>query len=105
MTVRINTSVRCVALKKGLLRWRRPSRSAGHVSNNKSDPGELAHFNPKRLLLRKGLSPFQPRVYLLVTTDDFSRELGAAILTDKTQGSVARFLAATVICLAMIYLS
>ncbi|SDY29568.1 DDE-type integrase/transposase/recombinase [Nitrosomonas sp. Nm33] len=55
---------------------------------NKSYPGELVHFDTKRLPLLKGQSPTQPREYLFVAVDDFSRELYAAILPDKTQKTV-----------------
>ena len=48
---------------------------------NKSYPGELVHFDTKHLPLLKGQSPFQPREYLFVAIDDFSRELYAAILS------------------------
>ncbi len=58
---------------------------------NKSYPGELVHFDTKRLPLLKGQSPSQLREYLFVAIDDFSRELYAAILPDKTQISAARF--------------
>ena len=64
---------------------------------NKSYPGELVHFDTKRLPLLKGQSPIQPREYLFVAIDDFSRELYAAILPDKTQNSAAWFLTETVI--------
>ena len=64
---------------------------------NKSYPSELVHFDTKRLSLLKGQSPSQPREYLFVAIDDFSRELYAAILPDKTQISAARFLTDTVI--------
>jgi transposase InsO family protein len=59
---------------------------------NKSYPGELVHFDTKRLPLLKGQSPTQPRAYLFVAIDDFSRELYADILPDKTQDSAAHFL-------------
>ncbi|SDY62644.1 DNA-binding transcriptional regulator, MarR family, partial [Nitrosomonas sp. Nm33] len=64
---------------------------------NKSYPGELVHFDTKRLPLLKGQSPTQPREYLFVAIDDFSRELYAAILPDKTRNSAAWFLTETVI--------
>jgi transposase InsO family protein len=64
---------------------------------NKSYPGELVHFDTKRLPLLNGQSPTQPREYLFVAIDDFSRELYAAILPDKTQNSAACFLTETVI--------
>ncbi len=64
---------------------------------NKSYPGELVHFDTKRLPLLKGQSANEPREYLFVAIDDFSRELYAEIFPDKTQHSAASFLMATVI--------
>jgi transposase InsO family protein len=64
---------------------------------NKSSPGELVHFDTQRLPLLKGQSASAPRDYLLVAIDDFSRELHAEILPDKTQHSAARFFTETVI--------
>lgn len=64
---------------------------------NKAYPGELVHFDTKRLPLLKGQSANEPREYLFVAIDDFSRELYAEILPDKTQSSAARFLIETVI--------
>lgn len=64
---------------------------------NKSYPGELVHFDTKRLPLLKGQPPAQPRAYLFVAIDDFSRELYADILPDKTQDSAAHFLVNNVI--------
>jgi transposase InsO family protein len=64
---------------------------------NKSYPGELVHFDTKRLPLLKGQTPTQPREYLFVAIDDFSRELYADILPDKTQDSAAQFLVGNVI--------
>lgn len=63
---------------------------------NKSYPGELVHLDTKRLPLLKGRSANEPREYLFVAIDDFSRELYADIFPDKTQYSVACFLIATV---------
>ena len=40
---------------------------------NKSYPGELVHFDTKRLPLLKGQSANEPREYLCVAIDDFSR--------------------------------
>ena len=59
---------------------------------NKSYPGELVHFDTKRLPLIKGENKFSAREYLFVAIDYFSRELYAAILPDKTQFSAANFL-------------
>jgi transposase InsO family protein len=64
---------------------------------NKSYPGELVHFDTKRLPLPKGQSPAQPREYLFVAIDDFSRELYADTLPDKTQGSAAQSLVKNVL--------
>lgn len=60
---------------------------------NKNYPGEMVHFDTKRLPLLKGEISTLPRDYLFVGIDDFSRELYAAILPDKTQNSAATFLA------------
>lgn len=49
---------------------------------NKSYPGELIHFDTKRLPLLKGESKTLTRDYLFVAIDDLSRELYAAILPD-----------------------
>ena len=46
---------------------------------NKSYPGEMVHFDTKRLPLLKGETKTLPRDYLFVGIDDFSRELYAAI--------------------------
>ena len=59
---------------------------------NKSYPGELVHFDTKRLPLLKGEDTARPREYLFVGIDDFSRELYAGVYPDKTQYSAAAFL-------------
>lgn len=59
---------------------------------NKKYPGELFHFDTKRLPLLKGESPTEKREYLFVGIDDFSRELYAEIHPDKTQFSSSKFL-------------
>lgn len=59
---------------------------------NKSYPGELVHFDSKRLPLIKGEDQTLPREYLFVAIDDFSRELYAGIFPDKTQYSAELFL-------------
>ena len=64
---------------------------------NKSYPGELMHVDTKRLPLLKGQNNTQPREYLFVAIDDYSRELYAAILPDKSQHSAAQFLLDTVL--------
>jgi len=59
---------------------------------NKEYPGEMIHFDTKRLPLLTGESPKNNHEYLFVAIDDYSRELFAAILPDKTQYSSERFL-------------
>jgi len=59
---------------------------------NKQYPGEMMHSDTTRLPLLKGESPFEKPERLYVAIDDFSRELYATILPDKTQYSSARFL-------------
>lgn len=59
---------------------------------NKKYPGEMVHFDTKRLPVIKGESPKNNREYLFVAIDDFSRELFCAILPDKTQYSAEKFL-------------
>lgn len=58
----------------------------------KSYPGEMVHADTKRLPLLQGESPTGMHQYLFVAIDDYSRELFAAILPDKTQYSAERFL-------------
>ncbi|MEZ4484501.1 MAG: hypothetical protein R2864_07865 [Syntrophotaleaceae bacterium] len=60
---------------------------------NKSYPGELVHFDSKRLPLLKGEDQTLPREYLFVAIDNFSRELYAGIFPDKTQHSAELFCA------------
>lgn len=59
---------------------------------NKSYPGELMHFDTKRLPVLDGEAQTQRREHLFVAIDDYSRELYAAILPDRTQYSSASFL-------------
>jgi transposase InsO family protein len=59
---------------------------------NKNYPGEMFHSDQTKLPLLKGETPFSKPEHLFVGIDDFSRELYAAILPDKTQYSAANFL-------------
>jgi len=59
---------------------------------NKDYPGQMLNGDTKRLPLLRGESAFGRREYLFVAIDDFSRELYAAILPDKTQDSAKAFL-------------
>jgi transposase-like protein len=63
---------------------------------NKSYPGEMIHFDTKRLPLIKGQTNKSKRQYLFVGIDDFSRELYAEIMPDKTQFSSTKFLLDTI---------
>jgi len=59
---------------------------------NKQYPGEMIHFDTKRLPLLKGESGTDSREYLFIAIDDFSRELYASIQKDKSQFSSIKFL-------------
>jgi len=59
---------------------------------NKEYPGEMMHFDTKRLPLLAGESPKNNHEYLFVAIDDYSRELYAAILPNKTQHASEKFL-------------
>jgi len=55
----------------------------------KTEPGELVHFDTKRLPLLPGEAVIQPREYLHMAIDDYSRWAYADILPDKTSYSSA----------------
>ncbi len=59
---------------------------------NKDYPGEMIHGDTKRLPLLENESITETHEYLYVAVDDFSRELYAAILPDKSQYSAEKFL-------------
>lgn len=59
---------------------------------NKDYPGEMVHFDTKKLPLLDGEDKSISREYLFVAIDDYSRELYVDILPDKTQYSSALFL-------------
>lgn len=58
----------------------------------KAIPGEMVHVDTKRLPLMPGEAIIQPREYLFVAIDDYSRWLYADIFPDKTTYSSAIFL-------------
>lgn len=58
----------------------------------KDAPGELVHFDTKKLPVMYGEALTEPREWLHVAIDDFSRFLIADILPDKTSYSSAIFL-------------
>ena len=59
---------------------------------NKDYPGQMLHGDTKRLPLLEGQKSLARREYLFVAIDDFSRDLYAAILPDKTQVAARAFL-------------
>jgi transposase InsO family protein len=62
----------------------------------KSAPGEMVHFDTKKLPIMYGESIRTPREWLHVAIDDFSRFLVADILPDRTSYSSAIFLEETI---------
>lgn len=96
---RKSTNKRFMAVKFGIKRLAKVERTLEEKKKrearryNKRYPGELMHFDCKRLKLLKGEDRSLARDYLFVAIDDYSRELYAAILPDKTQMSAATFLA------------
>lgn len=59
---------------------------------NKKYPGEMIHVDTVRLPLLQGELKTQQREYLFVGIDDYSRELYAAIMPNKTSSSAQTFL-------------
>jgi hypothetical protein len=59
---------------------------------NKDCPGQMIHGDTKRLPLLTGETAQHQREYIFIAIDDYSRELFAAIIPDKTQHSTKRFL-------------
>lgn len=68
--------------------WERERRNRRY---EKSIPGEMIHLDTKRLPLLVGEAVIQPREYLFVAIDDYSRQLYADIFPDKTSYSAAIF--------------
>jgi len=62
----------------------------------KATPGEMVHFDTKKLPVMYGEAITQPKEWLHVAIDDFSRLLVADILPDKTGYSSAIFLEETI---------
>lgn len=62
----------------------------------KDEPGEMVHFDTKRLPVMYGEAITTPRERLFAGIDDFSRFLVADILPDKTAYSAAIFLEETI---------
>jgi transposase InsO family protein len=95
---RKSTNKRFLAAKFGMKRLAKVEASIERKKKaearryNKNYPGEMMHYDTKRLPLLKGERKDRPREYLFIAIDDFSRELYAGILPDKTQTSAAAFL-------------
>ena len=89
-SIHTSTNKRFCCLKYGKSIEARLKKQARRY--NKDYPGQMLHGNTKRLPLLKGESSFGRREDLFVAIDDFSRELYAAILPDKTQNSSSTFL-------------
>ena len=93
-----STNSRFRTLKYGLRRLAKIEKSVEERLKkqakryNKDYPGQMLHGDTKRLPLLEGQKTTDRREYLFVSIDDYSRELFAAILPDKTQISSARFL-------------
>ena len=93
-----STNVRYRCLKYGIKRLAKVEKSIELKLKqtakryNKNYPGEMIHGDTKRLPLLKGEKALKKREYLFVAIDDYSRELFAAILPDKTQYSAKLFL-------------
>lgn len=65
----------------------------------KAAPGEMVHFDTKKLPVMYGEAITSPREWLHVAIDDFSRFLVADILPDKTSYASAIFLEETIYAL------
>jgi transposase InsO family protein len=93
-----STNARFRCLKYGLRRLARIEKEIEERLKrrakryNKDYPGQMIHGDTKRLPLLKGQKTTEQREYLFVAIDDFSRELYAAILPNKTQNSAMQFL-------------
>lgn len=92
----VNKRFRCV--KYGLKRLAKIEKKIENKLKNeakrynKKYPGEMVHGDTKRLPLLEGERPKSKYEYLFVAIDDFSRELYATILPDKTQYSAKIFM-------------
>jgi transposase InsO family protein len=92
----INKRFRCA--KYGLRRLAKIERAMEEQRKrqakryNKDYPGQMLHGDTKRLPVLDGQSSLDRHEYLFVAIDDFSRELYAAILPNKTQYSAKQFL-------------
>ena len=97
-TVHNSTNKRFCCLKYGIKRLSKIEKQIEERLKkqakryNKDYPGQMLHGDTKRLPLLEGQKSLERREYLFVAIDDFSRDLYAAILPDKTQNSSKAFL-------------
>lgn len=95
---RKSTNKRFLGLKYGIKRLEKIERSLEERKKREARrcngvyPGKQMRFDTRRLPIIRDENAPRPREYLFVAIDDFSRELYAAILPDKTQHSAAAFL-------------
>jgi len=98
LTPRNSTNARFRTLKYGLRRLAKIEKSLQEKLKKqakryeKSYPGEMIHFDTKRLPMLKNETSKMPREYLFIAIDDFSRELFATILPDKSADSAKKML-------------
>lgn len=97
-SVHPSTNQRYRCLKYGI---RRLAKVEAHIEAklkreakryNKDYPGQMMHGDTKSLPYIEGKSVRENREYLFICVDDYSRELYAAIMPDKTQFSARKFL-------------
>lgn len=81
-----------LARRESVLRIQIEKRERRRRRYEKTIPGEMVHLDTKRLPLMRGEAILQPREYLFVAIDDYSRWLYADIFPDKTSYSAAIFL-------------
>ena len=97
-SVHDSTNQRFRCLKYGLKRLAKVEREIEERLKrqakryNKDYPGQMLHADTRQLPMLEGETGTQRKEYLFIAIDDFSRELFAAILPDKTQLSATVFL-------------
>jgi len=91
----IATGLKRIAKTQAILKHKADKRAQRGVRYEKTFPGEMVHFDTKRLPLLRGEGIQDKREYLFVAIDDYSRTLFADIFPDKTSYSAAIFLEET----------
>ena len=86
-TIHKSTNKRFRCLQYGIKRLAKVEAELEAKRYNKDYPGQMLQGDIKRLPLLQGESTLERREYLFVAIDDFSRDLYASILPDKTQVS------------------